>query len=95
MTIPLDTTIIRQCFKEVIPWSKDIKQVIIKRFEIVGIPLQLWNDLTIHKIGSTLGEVKEIHDNSYTFDVAEVTVIVMLQKSVKLKSKQNSYYVWV
>lgn len=32
---------IKACFKEVVPWSKKIKQRLKRRFEIVGLPLHI------------------------------------------------------
>lgn len=66
--------VFKSYFKEVIPWNTKIEQVVIRRFEIVGIPLHLWNELTINKIGSCIGEVVEIHDLRYSFDLVEYTI---------------------
>lgn len=63
-TVPIDRAMVEKlnmCFKRVIPWNKYILQVVKRRIEIVGIPLHLWTDENIMKIGQCLGEGEEIH----------------------------------
>lgn len=66
--------VLKSRFSVVVPWSRFMKQVITRRFEIIGIPLHLWNDLTLHSIGSCLREVVEIHNLKYSFDTTKVTI---------------------
>lgn len=65
---------------------------------MLGIPLHLWNELTIYEIGSCIGKVKKIH-NKYSFDTAKVTIILderrILQKLIKLKEGNQSYNIWI
>lgn len=83
--------------QSITPWTKDIKQVIARRFEIVGIPLHPWNDLTIYKIGNTIGVVKEVHNMkySYDYDTAELITVSddrrILQKSLRLNEDSHVY----
>lgn len=65
---------IKTFFIKVIPWNKQIRQVINRRFEIVGLPIHIWNDLTIHKIGSCLDEVTKIHDQKHNFNNVELSL---------------------
>lgn len=53
------------------PWNKEILQGTKRRFEIIGIPLHLWIDEIIKKIGDTLGEVDEIHFSKQSFNAVE------------------------
>lgn len=46
----------------VIPRSRTIKLMITRIFEIIGIPLHIWNDLSIYRVGSCIGEVLKIHN---------------------------------
>lgn len=48
---------LQRCFKKLVPWSKDVKQVFTRRFEIIGIPIHLWSDETIKQIGGRVGKV--------------------------------------
>lgn len=88
-----------ECFKTVIPWNRSIKLVIHRRFKIIRIPLHLCNDLTIERIGSTLGEVVEIYNIRHTFDTAEVTVSLnesrIMHKSLKIIEGSQSFQVWI
>lgn len=90
---------LKGCFQSIIPWSREIKPVIIRSFEITGIPLHLWSDQTISKIGSTISEVKEIHNLKQRFDSAEVSISLdekrILQKSLILKEAGHSFQVWI
>lgn len=83
--------------QKVIPWSRDVRPASLTRFKIVGIPLHLWNDLTIEKIGSTIGEVKEIHTLKQCFYSAEVSIIFddtrTLGKSLVLKEGNYKYQI--
>lgn len=69
------------------------------RFEITRIPIHLWSDLTVTKIGQCLGEVIEIHDVKHSMDTAEVTIRLderrIIQKSIILKEGQYIYFVWI
>lgn len=82
-----------------VPWRKTIKHTFIRRFEILGLPLHLVNELTIHKIGSCIGEVVEVHHVRYNFESAEVSVILNddreCQKSIRVKEGLNEYKVWI
>lgn len=90
---------IKSCFQKVVPWNKAIKQVIKKRFEIIGIPKHLWNDLIILKLASCLGEVVDIHLRKHSFSSNEVSFFINdnmeLAKRVTLKEGSNTYNTWI
>lgn len=84
---------LKTCFKEVIKWSKNIKQVVNKRFEIIGLPIHIMNEYTIRKIGSCIGEVTAIHNQKQYSDTAEVSINLNdkreCQKSINVKKAQG------
>lgn len=69
-----------------------------RRFEITGIPIHLWNELTIESIGSCIGKVKEIHDVKHSFDTTELTIDLderrLLQRSVTVIEGGFKHQVW-
>lgn len=76
-SIPLTDVEIRELrnkFQYVRPWNNFIKQRVYCKFELVGIPLQCWNDETIKEIGGLLGEVEEICYKRKAFLSVEVLV---------------------
>lgn len=81
------------------PWNRSLKQVLTRRLEIIGIPLHLWNEYTLHKVGSCFGELKEVHDINNSFDIAEVIVNLddkrILQHSVLLREGDSKFNIWV
>lgn len=91
--------VIRSCFRDAIPWNKSIKQVVIKRFEIIGIPIHLWNNLTIDKIGSCIVEIIEVHPRMHNLINAEVSIKVneemRLIRRVKVKEGGNTFNTWI
>lgn len=47
---------------------------IVRRFELIGVPLQCWNDETIRNIRGTIGEVEDICYKKYNFSFVEIVV---------------------
>lgn len=94
LNVPLEKESIetlKRCFAKVTPWNKDIKMIVKRRFEIVGLPIHLWSDENIMKIGACMGEVAEIHFTKQSFDVVELSIFInindisYLQKVITLK----------
>lgn len=61
--------------------------------------MHLWNDHTIHMIGSSIGNVKEIHSMKYSFEIAEMTIELgkrrAMQESLAIKEGEHKHNVWI
>lgn len=67
---------LKEKFKHVIPWTKHYKVRFIRRFELLGVPLECWTDETIKKIGSVIGEVKDICYKHHNFSSVEIVILM-------------------
>lgn len=92
----------KSCFEFAVPWFKEYSPRVIKRFELIKIPLHFWNKEVFRKIGSNLGKVKKVHYKNYYFlsvkDSEVMDLIGVMHRNlnlVKIRDDKNGFNIIV
>lgn len=84
---------LKTIFESVVPWSSDLKSLILCFLEITKVPLHLWDQENFIMISEKWGKVQNIYSNEETFESVIVSILTnepkMIEGPVLVKEEEK------